>query len=487
MEEFQECIEDLEVHDHHFVGPIFTWSNKQEGAYLARKLDRILINSQWLLEFPESFVEYKAPGVSDHCLGIIWTQKGTRAHMPKPFKFFNCWTDSEDYLSSVMSSWQACTRGNHIQLSNLVNADHLGVEEERKIQADLVGLEIAELEFFRQKTKAHWLQEGDLSTKYFHQKVESRKKINTIRVIKNDDGQFLETFDGMDLLSYSLPTGADRVLIGEVSDKEIHEALFMQGKDNSPGPDDYTSWFFKSAWEIVRKHFLSVVRSITDNNLLAQEIVKGYSRKNLSPRYAIKIDLKKAFDSINWEFLLNVLGAVGLPSRFSDWIKTCVTTPSYSIALNDSLVGYFKGVRGVRQGDPLSPYLFVLVMNVLSRLLDAAARSGIFKYHPRCKRISLTHLCFADDLLMFCYGSLDSMLGVVSVLNKFYEMSGLMLNASKTEMYACGVNDGVLEQIKRATRFRIDQFPVRYLGVPLVTRKLSRTDCSALMRKLGTS
>ncbi|XP_039053109.1 uncharacterized protein LOC120195048 [Hibiscus syriacus] len=123
-------------------------------------------------------------------------------------------------------------------------------------------------------------------------------------------------------------------------------------------------------------------------------------------------------------------------------------------------------------------------MNVLSRLLDVAARCGIFKYHPRCKRISLTHLCFADDLLLFCYGSLDSVLGVVSVLNKFYELSGLMLNASKTDMYACGVNDGVLEQIKRATGFRIGQLPVRYLGVPLVTRKLLKTYCYALMEKI---
>ncbi|XP_039004076.1 uncharacterized protein LOC120131037 [Hibiscus syriacus] len=123
-------------------------------------------------------------------------------------------------------------------------------------------------------------------------------------------------------------------------------------------------------------------------------------------------------------------------------------------------------------------------MNVLSRLLDAAARIGIFKYHPRCKKISLTHLCFADDLMLFCYGSLDSVLGVVSVLNKFYEMSGLMLNVSKTEIYTCGVNNGVLEQIKRATGFRIGHLPVKYLGVPLVTRKLSRTDCSALIEKI---
>ncbi|XP_039025953.1 uncharacterized protein LOC120159426 [Hibiscus syriacus] len=140
-----------------------------------------------------------------------------------------------------------------------------------------------------------------------------------------------------------------------------------------------------------------------------------------------------------------------LPARFCGWIETCVTTPRYSIALNGSLVGYFKGVRGVRQGDPLSPYLFVIVMNVLSRLLDVVARNGIFRFHPRCKRISLTHLCFADDLLIFCHGSMDSVLGVTSILEKFYHLSGLKLNALKTELYVCGINGSELEQIQAAT------------------------------------
>ncbi|XP_039043403.1 uncharacterized protein LOC120182503 [Hibiscus syriacus] len=123
-------------------------------------------------------------------------------------------------------------------------------------------------------------------------------------------------------------------------------------------------------------------------------------------------------------------------------------------------------------------------MNVLSPLLDVASKNGIFKYHPKCKRISLTHLCFADDLLDFFHGSLDDVVGVLSTLEVFYELSGLRLNDMKTELYACGVSDLVLEHIHSGTGFKVGKLPVRYLGVPLVTRKLTGNDCSALVIKI---
>ena len=74
----------------------------------------------------------------------------------------------------------------------------------------------------------------------------------------------------------------------------------------------------------------------------------------------------------------------------------------------------------MRQGYPLSPYLFVFTMNVLSRLLDAVVKHGVFQFHPKCKRITLTHPCFAYDLLIFFKGNLDLIIGIQRVLNLFY-------------------------------------------------------------------
>ncbi|XP_039062870.1 secreted RxLR effector protein 78-like [Hibiscus syriacus] len=114
-------------------------------------------------------------------------------------------------------------------------------------------------------------------------------------------------------------------------------------------------------------------RTIIDNTLLAQELVKGYGRKNISPRCALKVDLQKAFDCLHWDFISAILIAIGLPNIFTNWIEACYKEARYSISLNGSLIGYFKGQRGVRQGDPLSPILFVLAMNILSEILNIAA------------------------------------------------------------------------------------------------------------------
>ena len=136
----------------------------------------------------------------------------------------------------------------------------------------------------------------------------------------------------------------------------------------------------------------------------------------------------------------------------------------FSISINGSLVGYFKRARGVRQGDPLSLYLFVLAINVLCKMIDTAANYGVINYHPKCKRVKLTHLCFADDLLIFVKRNMKS-------------VNGLQINCSKSEIFSAGMTRDMLEMIHQKTGFKIRPLPVRYLGAPLVTKRLSIKDC----------
>ena len=150
-------------------------------------------------------------------------------------------------------------------------------------------------------------------------------------------------------------------------------------------------------------------RSIADNILLAQKILRNYHKPTTQPRSIIKVDILKAYDTVDWQFLLGTLSSMGFPSTFTDWVRECVTTPKFSINLNGELVGFFGSSRGLSQGDPISSYLFVLVMEVLSMLIrhkvEQHTSSGqSFQYHWRCSKTKITHLCFTDDLMLFVAG-----------------------------------------------------------------------------------
>nr|GFA31733.1 RNA-directed DNA polymerase, eukaryota, reverse transcriptase zinc-binding domain protein [Tanacetum cinerariifolium]GFA31760.1 RNA-directed DNA polymerase, eukaryota, reverse transcriptase zinc-binding domain protein [Tanacetum cinerariifolium] len=162
------------------------------------------------------------------------------------------------------------------------------------------------------------------------------------------------------------------------------------------------------------------IQQITDNILLIQELLKGYDCKNGPKRCSMKIDIQKAYDTVEWKFLEDALRLFGFYSKMVNWIMNCVTTSTYYICINGERHGYFKGGRGLRQGDPMSPYLFTLVMEVFSLILQQKIRDDqSFKYHLGCKGLKITHLSFADDLLVLCHGDVNS----VKVIKKLWIIS----------------------------------------------------------------
>jgi reverse transcriptase-like protein len=139
----------------------------------------------------------------------------------------------------------------------------------------------------------------------------------------------------------------------------------------------------------------------------------------------MKIDLCKAYDSMNWQFLKEMLVAHNFPHHFIKIIMACITSTSYVLMINGSPTNIFAAKRGLRQGDPLSPLLFVLGMEYLSRSLKSLI--GTFGFHPRCKSIHLTHLCFADDLMIFYKGDMSSVRLLVIASKLFPRLRGFML------------------------------------------------------------
>lgn len=225
-------------------------------------------------------------------------------------------------------------------------------------------------------------------------------------------------------------------------------------------------------------------RLLMENVLLASELVKDYHREVVTPRCLMKLDISKAFDSVQWSFVIRSLEAIGVPARFIQWIRLCISTPSFSVQVNGELAGYFQSKRGLRQGCSLSPYLFVLCMNVLSHKIDKAVKEKKFKFHPRCQVISLTHLCFADDLMVFVEGTKDSIEGALSVFEGFAKWSGLSISLEKSTVYMAGVEAEEKRRILRNFPFAEGSLPVRYLGLPLMTQAMKRQDYLPLVERI---
>ena len=149
-------------------------------------------------------------------------------------------------------------------------------------------------------------------------------------------------------------------------------------------------------------------RQILDAALIANEVIDSLLKKKESG-VLCKLDLEKAYDHINWAFLLSVLQKMGFGEKWAGWIRWCISTASFSVLVNGSPTGFFRNTRGLRQGDPLSPYLFVLGMETLSSLINRALRGGFlsgFKIRGREGIvIQVSHLLFANDMLVFCEDS----------------------------------------------------------------------------------
>lgn len=155
-----------------------------------------------------------------------------------------------------------------------------------------------------------------------------------------------------------------------------------------------------------------------------------------------------------------------------------------SVKINGALEGYFKGASGLKQGDPLSPFLFVIAMEVLTACINQATQDTNFSYHWRTKETNTTHLVFADDVLLFCKGDSDSVRIILEAVKKFSGISGLIPNPAKCLSFFGNVPSMVQDYSITFSGFNRGNLPVHYLGLPLISGKLHSRDCDPLILRI---
>ncbi|KAJ9536620.1 hypothetical protein OSB04_un000169 [Centaurea solstitialis] len=187
-------------------------------------------------------------------------------------------------------------------------------------------------------------------------------------------------------------------------------------------------------------------RRISDNILLAHELISGYNHQKGPPRCVFKIDIRKAYDMVSWKYILTLLDEFGFHMAFIKWIAEMIQTPSYSLALNGGSFGCsWNKTRG-----PYIPYLFTLVMEGFSLILKKCIReSHAFRFHANCEDLNITHLCFADDLFVFTYGDVESVRTLKMALDLFRQYSGLEASIDKSEVFFGNVPTDIQHQIRR--------------------------------------
>ncbi|MFS7909622.1 putative RNA-directed DNA polymerase [Helianthus anomalus] len=206
-------------------------------------------------------------------------------------------------------------------------------------------------------------------------------------------------------------------------------------------------------------------RYILDGPLIINEVL-AWSRCVGKSLFLFKIDFEKAYDNVHWEFLIGVMRQMGFPDRWCNWIYGVLSSASSSVLVNGSPTIEFECTKGIRQGDPLSPFLFILVMEALSGLFRKASDIGVFKgiQLPNGGPI-LTHLLYADDVMVMGEWEDTNFKSVMRMLRVFYLCSGLKINIHKSSLFGTGISREMIKDQAESMRCKFGDIPFIYLGL----------------------
>lgn len=224
-------------------------------------------------------------------------------------------------------------------------------------------------------------------------------------------------------------------------------------------------------------------RCIQDNFLYVQNVIKAAHAKKKAMIF-LKLDIAKAFDSVGWGYLLQTLAAFGFGHRWRNLISIILSSSSSRILLNGAPGSPFKHMCGLRQGDPLSPMLFILAMEPLQRLFELASDHAILtKLGPQAATLRTS--MYADDAALFLNPDKHGIAAAKAILNIFGEASGLKINVQKCTAFPIRCENLDFADIMQDFGGATGTLPCRYLGLPLSLRKPRRVEVLPLIEGMA--
>jgi len=225
----------------------------------------------------------------------------------------------------------------------------------------------------------------------------------------------------------------------------------------------------------------------TDNAIVLLEVIHYMCKSKKKKGYvAFKIDLEKAFDNINWDFLRSCLCDYGFPDTTIKLIMHCFTSSSFSILWNGNKLPPFHPSHGLRQGDPLSLYLFILCMEKLSSAINNAVHQGNWEpVHISNLGPKLSHLLFADDVLLFTKANSTQLRFIRDLFDRFSKSLGLKINLHKSRaFYSSGVTRDQINTLTSISGIRCNTSLDKYLGFPIIKWRPNKSDFLFIIEKM---
>nr|GEU76535.1 RNA-directed DNA polymerase, eukaryota [Tanacetum cinerariifolium] len=443
-------------------GHLFTYINRR-GNKLS-KLDRFLITEDSTSLMRNHSALVLDCHISDH--RPIFLTAATVNFGPSPFKLYNSW---------LLDSWLE-------SLYNIEQEEQLDISQQAKVKwgvwlTDPTKIKDAFLSVFEAKFKKKEVDKIAVRSQFY-------------KSLQEDQNSFLisPTFDVENMLLFVTVAWKNRpeFLNSSIMPKGCNTSFvsLIPKISNPTVVSDFRSISligakYKIIAKLLANRLAKVIdsvssreqtafvkhRQILDGPLMVNEVIKWCNRKR-DKLMIFQIDFEKAFDFVYWDFLFQVMHLMGFSDKWISWINGCLSHATASILVNGSPTREYHINHGIRQGDPLSPFLFIIAIEGLHVAVEDAISAGLYR-GIKINTLTLSYFFFADDALFIGEWSRDNIRNMTTILECFHRVSGLKINFHKSNLVGIRIpfeEDKILSQI---TGCHASHSSFTYLGLPV--------------------